>query len=89
MFLYLAYFGADHHIVFCKLGPMVILKLVLTEAILEEYTRVTDILSQKYSTINLFPFIELLTVNTEICTPVELPHPVSPDPDDDKFIAWH
>lgn len=61
--------------------------LVVSQEILNEYDRVSKALSEKYPSIDLSPFIELLTIHAEIYTPKKLKEPVSCDPDDDKFIA--
>ncbi len=61
--------------------------LVMSQEILNEYDRVTKALSEKYPTIDLSPFIELLAIHAEIHVPEKLKEPVSRDPDDDKFIA--
>jgi putative PIN family toxin of toxin-antitoxin system len=63
------------------------LQLVFSQEILDEYSRVGDILSKKYHRINLNNFIELLTVYGEFSFPVRLKRNISRDPDDDKFIA--
>ena len=63
------------------------LELVVTVDILEEYERVGKELSAQFPDIEFAPFIELLAVESEICVPARLPHPVCDDPDDDQFIA--
>lgn len=62
-------------------------QLILSNEILEEYTRVGEILTKKYSSIDLFPFIELLTIECQFYKPISLREQVSIDRDDDKFIA--
>jgi uncharacterized protein len=63
------------------------IELIVSQEILNEYDRVSKTLSKKYPTIDLSPFIELLTIHAEIFAPEKLKEPVSRDPDDDKFIA--
>lgn len=63
------------------------IELIVSQEILNEYDRVSKTLSEKYPTIDLSPFIELLTIHAEIYAPEKLKEPVSRDPDDDKFIA--
>lgn len=63
------------------------IRLILTQEILEEYHRVAATLSAEYPSIKLDDFIELLTLNSEICFPKELSQKICRDPDDEKFIA--
>jgi putative PIN family toxin of toxin-antitoxin system len=63
------------------------LDFVVTTEILEEYWRVAEELATRYPDIDVVRALELLVVNTFICAPATLPHQVSEDPDDDKFIA--
>ncbi len=63
------------------------LELIISVEILEEYNRVFDILSEKYSPINLTNFVELITQGAYFFEPVKLSRQISSDPDDDKFIA--
>lgn len=62
-------------------------QLVLSPEILDEYQRVGRILAAEHAGVDLEPFLALLTVNAEIVEAPPLPSPVSPDPDDDKFLA--
>lgn len=63
------------------------IKLILSKDILNEYIRAGQILSKKYSTIDIPPFIDLVTIYSELHQPMKLKGPISRDPDDDKFIA--
>ncbi|OGV25954.1 MAG: putative toxin-antitoxin system toxin component, PIN family [Legionellales bacterium RIFCSPHIGHO2_12_FULL_37_14] len=63
------------------------IKVVISPDILEEYTRVSKILSKKYSGVDIMPIIDLITIYSELFTPQPLPTSVSRDPDDDKFLA--
>jgi putative PIN family toxin of toxin-antitoxin system len=62
------------------------LKLVLSQPIFDEYSRVGDLLIKKYKT-PIEPFIKLAAMEGEFFRPLPLDAPVSRDPDDDKFIA--
>jgi putative PIN family toxin of toxin-antitoxin system len=63
------------------------LQLLISEEILEEYHRVGELLSDDFPNVDLGPFLELLTINTELVTPQKLLYQICDDPDDDKFIA--
>ena len=63
------------------------LHLVLSAAILDEYQRVGQVLSAPSTGVDLEPILALLTVEAEIIEAPALPEQVSPDPDDDKFLA--
>jgi putative PIN family toxin of toxin-antitoxin system len=60
---------------------------LISEEILEEYHRVGELLSDEFPDVDLGPFLELLTINTELVTPQKLPDQICDDPDDDKFIT--
>ena len=61
--------------------------LVISQDIFDEYKRVAKALTDKYPTIDTDPFLQLIAINAEAHIPVVLKHPISRDPDDDKFIA--
>ncbi len=61
--------------------------MVVSSEILEEYFRIVDIMTKKKPTVDVSRYIDLISLTAEFCTPVKLLHPVSRDPDDDKFIA--
>ena len=61
--------------------------LVISQEILDEYKRVGQILSSQFPAIDLWPIIELVSVEAKIYPSHTLPEPISDDPDDDKFIA--
>lgn len=63
------------------------IKIVCSLEILDEYSRVSDILSRKYPGVDVTPFINLMIRDAELFTPIKLKSPVSRDIDDDKFIA--
>jgi putative PIN family toxin of toxin-antitoxin system len=62
------------------------IKIICSLEILDEYSRVSDILSKKYPGVDMAPFINLMIRDAELFTPIKLKTPVSRDPDDDKFI---
>ena len=61
--------------------------LVISQEIFDEYKRIGKVLSDKYPTVNIDPFLQLVAINAEAYIPATLKHPISRDPDDDKFIA--
>ena len=62
------------------------LELVLSLKILEEYVRIAVELSREFLTVDLFPFIGLLTTRGNICIPKRLPRQICRDPSDDQFL---
>ncbi len=62
-------------------------KLVLTPEILSEYKIIVEHLGKGFPTIESSLFLELLVIESEMCNPLALIHPVCTDPDDDKFFA--
>jgi len=62
-------------------------KLLLSEAIFDEYQRVATNLRRKYSGVNISAFLRLLALGALWVDAPELGVQVSEDPDDDKFIA--
>ena len=63
------------------------LKLVLSAEIIDEYKRVSMVLSSRYKGLEILPIIELLAFNSEIYENNILKEKVCSDPDDDKFIS--
>ena len=63
------------------------LTLALSAEIWDEYTRVAEILSQKYPSVELLSILDLVAIYGEFYQAIPLPAPVSSDPDDDKFLA--
>ena len=63
------------------------ISIAVTPEILEEYTRVANILQKKHQKIDITSLMDLVTRYTEVYQPVSLPEKISCDPDDDKFIA--
>jgi len=62
------------------------INLMMSSTILDEYIRVGNILAKKYKGVYINPIIELVTINSEMHTPIELSEQISADPDDEKFI---
>ena len=62
-------------------------QIVLSTEILEEYIEVLQRLEMFYPPIDVKPVIELILANFEIITVSPLKEPISPDSDDDKFLA--
>jgi putative PIN family toxin of toxin-antitoxin system len=62
-------------------------KLIISPEILEEYERVGKILAEEFSSINLQPILDFVTIKAEIIPAERLSERVSDDPDDDKFLA--
>jgi putative PIN family toxin of toxin-antitoxin system len=62
------------------------INLVLSEKIFDEYFRVAEVLSERFTQIQLAPILELLMLEAEFTSAFDLPKPVCTDPDDDKFI---
>lgn len=63
------------------------INFVLSTDILEEYIRVSNILSKKYKGIEIEEIIDLLVRRSKIYNVPPLAMPVSRDPADDMFIA--
>ena len=63
------------------------LDLAVSAEILEEYQRVSMILSEKYPEINVARILDLMTVEAKVVSAPPLPEPVCQDQDDDKFLA--
>jgi uncharacterized protein len=63
------------------------LHLAISEAILDEYHRIGQALTDKFPDIHLEPILELVTLKAELFPSQRLPAPLCEDPDDDKFFA--
>jgi putative PIN family toxin of toxin-antitoxin system len=61
-------------------------QLVISPAILDEYVRVGEELSEQFPAVDLRPLLELVTLNAETVTPVVSAESICADPDDDKFF---
>ncbi len=62
------------------------LQLVISQEILDEYSRVGEELAERFSAIDLRPILELVTLNAEMVSPADSAEPICADPDDDKFF---
>ena len=61
--------------------------LVVSPEILEEYYRVGENLSGRYTEVDITPVLEFVTINAEIVSPPDFTLPICTDPDDDKFFT--
>jgi len=62
-------------------------KLVLSPEILDEYTRVSAELADKFPDIDFRGILDLVVVRSVVCSPAALPQLICEDPHDDKFFA--
>jgi uncharacterized protein len=62
-------------------------ELAVSQEILDEYQRVGEILSEDYPGIDLSPILKYVIEHAKVYRPEKLKPLISPDPDDDKFIA--
>jgi len=62
-------------------------EIVVSAESLEEYRRVGVELSEKYTPVDLTPFLELLISHASVVHAPHLDEGVCSDPDDDKFVA--
>ena len=62
-------------------------RLVLSPEILDEYTRVSTELADKFPDIDIRRILDLIVVRSEVCSPGPMPERVCEDPHDDKFFA--
>jgi len=62
-------------------------RLVLSPEILDEYTRVSAELADKFPDIDIRRILDLVVVRSVVCSPAALPLQVCEDPHDDKFFA--
>lgn len=63
------------------------LRPVFSVDIFDEYRRVGHDLAERYSGVDVAPFLTLLAVHADLVEAPHLPEPVCIDPDDDKFLA--
>jgi len=62
-------------------------RLVVSHAILEEYRRVINEISEEHPSINTSGIIDKIAINSFLTFSINLPEQICIDPDDDKFIA--
>lgn len=63
------------------------IQFVLSAEIIDEYTRVSKILADRYSGMEISLILNLIVAHSDIVQTPPLPHQVCEDPDDDKFLA--
>jgi len=63
------------------------IRLVTSQAILGEYKRVLEELSVQFPSVDVQSLLELIVVQSEVCSPPPLVEAVCEDPSDDKFIS--
>jgi len=63
------------------------IQFVLSSEIIDEYIRVSKILADRFSDVQISPILTLIVTHSEIIQTPPLPHQVCEDPDDDKFLA--
>jgi len=62
-------------------------RLVLSPEILDEYTRVSAELGDKFPDVDIRRILDLVVVRSEVWSPAALPRQVCEDPHDDRFFA--
>ena len=62
-------------------------KLITTHAILEEYKRVINELSEQFPTVKVSGIIENIAINSVFSLSIILSEPICSDIDDDKFFS--
>jgi putative PIN family toxin of toxin-antitoxin system len=63
------------------------IQFVLTSEIIDEYFRVVDILSDRFSSVEISPILTLIITHSEIMQTPPLARQICEDPNDDKFLA--
>ena len=64
-----------------------IIEFVMSSEILDEYRRVADILSEKYSALDLQDILDFVANEAKFIEVPPLSKQISDDPDDEKFLA--
>lgn len=62
------------------------IQIILSEEILDEYTRVAHELSSKFPSVDILPIIEMVTIHGKFIDTQGVDITVCEDPDDNKFI---
>lgn len=62
-------------------------QLVISDEILGEYRRVSDILAAQFPAVDLAPILDLVAREADLIQAPNLTEHVCIDPDDDKFLA--
>lgn len=63
------------------------IQFVISPDMYSEYSRVAEIISNKYADVDISEILNLIAVYSEIIDAPRLPEAICKDPDDDKFIA--
>jgi len=63
------------------------LRMVVSQEILEEYSRVAEALADQFPGVDLQPVLEFITISAEVVAPLVLEEKICDDPDDDKFFS--
>jgi putative PIN family toxin of toxin-antitoxin system len=63
------------------------LRMVVSQEILEEYSRVGKALADQFPRVNIKPVLEFITISAEVVAPLVLEEKICDDPDDDKFFS--
>jgi len=63
------------------------LGMVVSQEILEEYSRVGEALADQFPRVNLKPVLEFITMSADVVVPIVLEEKICDDPDDDKFFS--
>ena len=77
--------GPPYHIL--KLWQERKLQFLITSEIFDEYKRVSEILTNQFSEIDLNQILNYLLMNSEMIVPTIINETICDDPDDDKFLA--
>ncbi len=64
-----------------------IVQFILSPDIVDEYMKVTKILSNEFPDVEVGPILTLIVTHSEIIRIPPLPMQICEDPDDDKFLA--
>lgn len=63
------------------------LRMVVSQEILEEYSRVGKALADQFPRVNIKPVLEFITIAAEVVAPLVLEEKICDDLDDDKFFS--
>lgn len=63
------------------------IQILITSEIFDEYKRVSEILTNQFSEIDLNQILNYLLMNSEMIVPTIINETICDDPDDDKFLA--
>lgn len=63
------------------------IQFALSSEIVDEYFKVTKILTERFPTVEISPILTLIVTHSEIIQPLPFSHQVCEDPDDDKFLV--